>query len=214
MIETNSQRGFTIIELLIATTVFSVILLVVTTGIIRIGNIYYKGIISSRTQEAIRNISNDFSSTLQFANGVKTPDRTPPPGSSSFCLGEIRYTYFVDQEYTKGNEFTTGLFSEDLAPSSNCTTTSSDCIGPTTSNCVKDKRQLLSNNMRILQLAVDPQPGTSSKAWSIKAKVAYGDDDLFQTNADPSLNVCKTGVAGSSFCSVAGLDNIVKKRVK
>ena len=65
------NKGFTIVELLIATAVFSFILLVVTTGIIRLGNMYYKGVISSRTQESIRNIVSETSSAIQFAQSSK-----------------------------------------------------------------------------------------------------------------------------------------------
>ena len=137
ILRTKNNQGFTILELLIATTVFSVILLVVTTGIIRIGNIYYKGITASKTQESIRNISSELSSSIQFANGIKVP------GSSAniFCLGNTRYTYFLNREYARGSEATTGIYSEILNPGSACA-----CMIP---SCVTETRQLLGNNMRV-----------------------------------------------------------------
>ncbi len=49
-------HGFTIIELLIATTIFSVVLLLAASGLLYIGRLYYKGLTSSATQEAARNI--------------------------------------------------------------------------------------------------------------------------------------------------------------
>ena len=165
ILKTKNNQGFTILELLIATTVFSVILLVVTTGVIRIGNIYYKGITSSKTQESIRNISSEFSSSIQFANGIKVPGSLP----RIFCLGNTRYTYFLNREYTRGNESGSGIYSEILSSGSACTCT----VG-----CVTEARQLLGNNMRVLSLRVDPVAGTANKVWNIYTKVAYGEDDL------------------------------------
>lgn len=212
ILKTKNNQGFTILELLIATTVFSVILLVVTTGIIRIGNIYYKGITSSKTQESIRNISSEFSSSIQFANGIKVPGSLP----RIFCLGNTRYTYFLNSEYTKGNEATTGIYSEILSPGSACAT----CSG----GCVTEAKQLLGNNMRVLSLRVDPVAGTANKVWNVYTKVAYGYDDLLSNyNATPAQNsspaflqgvTCRSGIAGSSFCSTAELDTLVKKRLE
>lgn len=55
----KNTAGFTIVELMIATVVFSVILILITTGIIQIGKAYYKGIIGSRTQETARKITDE-----------------------------------------------------------------------------------------------------------------------------------------------------------
>jgi len=46
------QSGFTLVELMIATMVFSVILLVITYGVVRFTNSYYKGLNSSTTNSA------------------------------------------------------------------------------------------------------------------------------------------------------------------
>lgn len=209
---TSNQKGFTILELLIATTVFSVILLIVTTGIIKVGNIYYKSITSSKTQEAARSITSDFSSTFQFANGFKQINTSPPSGALSFCLGDVRYTYIIDSKYTKGNEFSTGLYSEDLATGSNCVT-----------GTVIDKRQLLGNNMRVLALNVSQHSASTDQLWDINLRIAYGDNDLlthydnsgtFIPSVPLSTATCKSSISGSSFCAVAQLDTLVKKRLE
>ena len=220
MSKLQKDSGFTILELLIATTVFSVILLIVTTGIIKIGNIYYKGITSSKTQDVTRSIANDFSSTIQFANGVKTDDPTPPSGATAFCLGDIRYNYYPNREYVKGGEFNSGLFSEDLSAGSTCSSTNTLCASPADTNCIKDRRQLLGSSMRILTLDL-AQLSTSDKIWSVVIRVAYGTDDLLSNAGNSSTDPtylsgvnCKSGISGSSFCSVAELDTLVKKRVE
>jgi prepilin-type N-terminal cleavage/methylation domain-containing protein len=211
----SRQRGFTILELLIATTIFSVVLLIATTGIIRIGNIYYKGITASKTQETIRNISNELSSTIQFAGDIKTNGPNP---ANSFCLGDTRYTYYINSKYTKdlNLESSTGLYSESLTPGSACAM----CSGA----CVLGSKQVLGNNMRLLSLIVNPIVGTANNVWQVRAKVAYGDNELLThyTNngaliappISPDTANCKSGIAGSSFCSTAELDTLVKRRLE
>lgn len=207
----TNQKGFTILELLIATTVFSVILLIATTGIIRIGNMYYKGITTSKTQEALRGISSEIASSIQLANGSKTN-----VSATRFCLGDNRYTYFLNNKYTRGSETTSGLYYETLTPGSSCST----CSG----SCVLDARQMLADNMRLLSFSVNSLTGSNNKVWNVFVKVAYGDTDLLTNynataaqNADPVYlaNVnCRSGIAGSNFCATAQLDTTIKKRLE
>src|SRR3990172_9120101 len=67
---TDSRKGvggFTIVELMIATTIFSVILLIVTFGMLQIGRTYYKGITLTKTQNAARSIIDTISQDIQFS---------------------------------------------------------------------------------------------------------------------------------------------------
>src|SRR5687768_12937296 len=63
------NSGFTIIELMIATVVFSTILLIITGGIVQIGKAYYKGVISARTQNTTRQLTDEVTRNLQFNRG-------------------------------------------------------------------------------------------------------------------------------------------------
>ena len=60
------QNGFTIIELLIATTVFSLILLISVAGILQISRMYYRGVTQSRTQETARSIIDEVGEAIRF----------------------------------------------------------------------------------------------------------------------------------------------------
>ena len=99
----KNQQGFTILELLIASTVFSVILLVATAGIIQIGNLYYKGITASKTQETARAIMEEVSRTAQFSKGSVVFGHNFGDDSSvkQICVGDRRYTYEVDKKVTR-----------------------------------------------------------------------------------------------------------------
>ena len=62
---TLDQSGFTLLELMIATTIFSVILLLCTVGLIQIGKTYYKGSAIVRTQNVARDITDNITQAIQ-----------------------------------------------------------------------------------------------------------------------------------------------------
>ncbi len=204
VVSNNHQKGFTIIELMIATVVFSVVILVVTTGIIRLGNMYYKGITSSKVQDVSRQITNDLSSTAQMSQSVSAYfDSSDNKGW--FCAGKVKYFYWINKPATGAPD--QGLIAKDID-------TGGDCGSVTASG----GKQLLGNNMRLLKFSVTPN--TATGLTSIGIKVAYGDDDLLTdiSGSPPSLEDyanrnCKSGIAGSSFCATAELDTVVKKRL-
>lgn len=100
----SNQDGFTILELVIATSVFGVMLLLATTGMLEIGRAYYKGITASKTQAITRDIENDISNSIQNGGGAETSQHTVTPeykNKSGFelkakCVGDTRYSYAID----------------------------------------------------------------------------------------------------------------------
>ena len=224
------NKGFTIIELMIATAIFSFILLIATTGIIRIGQMYYKGVTESKTQDNVRAVSDELSRSIQFAKStVKLhPDNMPDFSNNTvkrFCLGDYRYTGYLDKPYIQTANNTpsankTGLWSEKLKSGSECACTI---------NCVDQTAQMLGSNVRLLHMNVN-RIGEGDKAWNVNVKIAYGDSDLL-THNDERGDLITTGTpeerfnrrkdstcrdsraTGSSFCAVAQLDTVVKKRL-
>lgn len=89
--------GFTIVELLIASAVFSTVLLVALTGFLQIGRIFYKGVSSTQTQDVTRQVVNDISSNIKIASStgaVNTLNLNPGTGGYGWiCVGTYRYTY-------------------------------------------------------------------------------------------------------------------------
>jgi prepilin-type N-terminal cleavage/methylation domain-containing protein len=225
----KQSKGFTIIELMIATSVFSVILLVASAGIIRIGQFYYKGVSQSRTQDNIRTISDELSRSVQFAKDSKV-SLIDTASQQRFCLGDTRYTAYLDAPFVQNtnsarnnpSQNTTGFWAEKLNSGATC---SSACTGA----CASSIRQLLAVNTRVLDLKIEPIGAGIDKAWSVNVRVAYGDNDLLShrnndgsviTNggADAQVErrksaICKTGISASSFCATAELDTVIKKRL-
>lgn len=208
----HKQRGFTIIELLIATTIFSVILLMVSSGIVHIGRLYYKGLTQNRTQETLRGVVEDITRSVQFAKDEKivvteAADKT----SGTFCIGDTRYVYVINQKVDSSGGVN-ALTAQRLNGAA--------CTSPPASQPVKE---LLSNNMRLLSFTVGPEL-YDSRTFRADIKIAYGDNDLLSHYADNATEAdapiapakdafCKSGVAGNNFCATAQLDTIVKKRL-
>lgn len=215
----SSENGFTIIELLIATLVFSAVLLLITYGIIQITRTYYKGITSTKTQQTTRAVIDEISQSIQFAGGTVSPSPSPVPGSSQvFCLNTKRYSYILGRKLIDESNH---VLVTDTPP---CTGTS-PAQDMNTTSLTNDSRELLAPNMRLSKLEVT-EVDSSTGLWKVTVKVVYGEDDLLcSPSVDdclsnvPSTNlgnpdlICKTIRSGTQFCAVSELSTIVQKRL-
>lgn len=120
----KSNKGFTIVELMIALSVLSVILVMATVIMISISSLYTKGVNAASLQNTARTVAADVTSSLQFSDEAPSPcspsdpaaktcsakpvdagDQVPRPYSSSgvnvlvyaFCIGSVRYSYVMDR---------------------------------------------------------------------------------------------------------------------
>lgn len=205
------NEGFTIIELLIATVIFAVVLLVISGAIVQFGRIYYKGTLSSKTQETARNIIEDISQSIQFSGG-NIPDST----GSVFCAGGRRFSYApLGTMLTSSNHV---LLADrvdtctSVSPRSLVTALNADPANVAT--------ELLGTNMRIARLSV-AETSNGSGLYKITVRIVNaGADDLLEDNfkadgsagTDSVLDSCKS-VVGNQFCSVSELETIVSRRL-
>lgn len=205
------QRGFTILELMIASTVFMVVLLVIAIGVISFTNSYYKGITASKTQATARSVINLIASSIQLGQQVTL--KSVAGGVSSVCVDN---TYFVYQ---------TGVQVTDTAPQAGkhqgyhglVESTGGDCSGmspvmPGSGALPASSRELLEQHMRLGALTVTQ----SGNTYTIRVKVLYGDDDLL-TATTPAFTwaneACQGGIEGEQFCAVSDLTTTVEKRM-
>lgn len=196
-----NQKGFTIIELLIASAVFSVVVLGATAMIIQMSRLYYKGIIVSRTQTATRDLIESISRPIQYeSKSVAVMDRD---GLYVLCVGSERYTFKIGAQQGSGMH---AAWKDTVATSNDCQNGPDvDLSNPATSG-----RDMLSDNMRIQNIEVaEVLPGAPG-LWNIKVTVIYGDDDLIDT----ATGLCKGQIAGSQWCSRVTYETKVFKRIK
>ena len=227
----SSQAGFTIVELMIATLIFSVILVVITAGVLHFTTDYYKGINSSSTQNAAAAVMNNVSQTIQFSNisGANQPGQGTISSVSYACVGNEEFIYSLGTLDTGAN----GLY-----------------VFNDSGTCIKDnsyltatnwdsRQDLLQPHMRLVAFSIDQNDATSN-TWNVAVTVAYGDADLLcdstatpgtggcahtdgpfdeagltndiTTAANPDIH-CKSQ-KGSQFCDVANLSTTVQARVQ
>lgn len=209
-----SQKGFTILELLIATSVFSVVLLLIMSALLQISRTYYKGIITTRTQEVARGVMTDISERIQFSGGEVTPEIGPTGNSTGFCVGNFRYSTLPLVQYRAGRH---GLMVDNNgnSPCADVDAQNLETLDPTTLD--PSSREFLQPGMRVLDLTV---VDALNNLYRISFTIAYGDDDLFVdrdnngvfNNLDAPY-ACASA-QGSQFCAITSLTTTVQKRVQ
>lgn len=206
--KSSDEQGFTIVELMIATMVFSVILTILTAGVVSFTTRYYRGINASTTQTTARTIMDTIGQAIQFGTA-----QVETGGSGHFCAGGYRFTFD-----TTGTKYD---------PASTATGLQMAKMGATCdASPASDSKQLLGKNMRLTTLSVTKVGSTD--LYRVELGLAYGDDDLLcdGTTCDSSSNPstywraslgandlrCRSS-AGSQFCATSKLTTTVAKRI-
>lgn len=232
----TAQMGFTIVELMIATVVFSMVMLVIVFGVLNFSHDYYGGITSSTTQNTARNVINAITQSIEFSglSIVTTPTSLPGAGNEVyFCAGGATYAYNWGTMY-KGTPSTTNLGLYEITGM--CKMPAASDLSTAQANGTG--KELLNPNMRVTVLTVSSDP--TGRLYTITLGVAYGDSDLLcnqskvgqggcvasdatnptgqtvTTNPSSVDNVsdvqCRAA-AGFDFCAHAGLSTTVALRV-
>lgn len=208
----ESSKGFTVIELMVATAVFSVVLVVVTAGILQVSRLYYKGVNEANAQSVVRSITDTITQSIQFGGGDVIPTTggaATPTSPKVFCIGSKRFTYNLGWQVVSNSPDSAkhqayhGLVQDDLA---SCSSTSTQ---PLNAETVSGK-ELLSPGMRLSKLNV---VDLGSNLYRVEVRVIYGDDDLLKAPGDP-LTSCIDERAGTQFCTISELNTVVTKRVQ
>jgi hypothetical protein len=200
-----NSMGFTIIELLVATTVFSVALVIFLSAFIRVGQMFYKGVNIANTQEAARTMLQDVSDDIQFYN------EAPIIGTNYFCIGNHRYVYNLHAQVQPG---TFGIAKQNIG-----------CPSPANSPVPTDPSQyeeLLGPEMQVNKLNI----GCNNKLCTVNLLVVYYGSDkhvFFSSlpgyindtndsayNADQAPDARCTGVQNDTqFCATADYSSTI-----
>jgi prepilin-type N-terminal cleavage/methylation domain-containing protein len=92
----KSDGGFTIVELLMASVVFSTVLLVALLGFLQLGRVFYKGVSNTQTQDTVRQVANDIAANIKTSSAstsIQTPPAVTGGGYQYSCVGTYRYTW-------------------------------------------------------------------------------------------------------------------------
>lgn len=220
---TKQQDGFTLIELMIATVIFSVILLATTTMLFQVGRLYYKGVITNRTQSTARTLADSLAQQIQFGGdrvtfGTSRSYGTPAATVEAFCIGTQRYSYVIngkvssgapEGQYTAQHEIQHGLWQDTISPGGACEPLNLTLANPGGTS----GKELLGQNMRLTSaFRLSPTNCNDVSVCTVSVGVIYGDDDLLSPNA---TNPSGCGnVTGSQWCATSNLYTKVYKRIK
>lgn len=205
----RDETGFTIIELMISTVVFSMVLLLLTTAVINFTKSYYKGITEANTQRIARSVTESLTQTIQFNSGVYT-SIADDSGWKGFCFGNEAYVYKLGWQLTDGPVDTTIHQTSHALLKLNVT---GGCAGGTSALVLAlsssyTPEELLAPSMRLADLELTP---LANGAYQLVINIAHGDDDLLSnpTSITPSC----FNQSGSQFCAVSGISTVVQKRI-
>lgn len=201
----RENDGFTIVELMIALSVLSTILVISSAVVINLGVLFTRGVNQSNTQNTTRNVINEIANQLQL--GGATP--IIPAGQNFFCLGSQRYNYRLNHELKGTDDADHVLWRDTMNNSASCKLLVITGVpNPTDSftNTTISGTELMGANMRLTDFNIyDNGNGT----YTVKVTVAYGDNDLVSTIGGRTF--CKPG-SGSQYCAVSALVQTVSKR--
>lgn len=196
------QYGFTIIELMIATMVFSTVLLLCATGLISVARMYQKGNTSRAAQETARTVMDQIKNDFELTGGnyVKINDTT-------FCIGANLYSFDTSR---KTNPDGTGHALVVSQPTGGCDVNAA--VQPENLNTPANPgaRELLGPNMRVAELTILSFPSDiKPTSLTVRLNIVAGDADLLNANK----NGCQGG-PGQEYCAGSILESYVTKRLK
>ncbi len=233
----KSDSGFTIVELMIALSVLSTILIMSTVILIQIGNLYKKGVNAADLQNTTRNAISDLTSSIQYGGSKPYPLAGPctpltcyavknvkvvagvPRDIYSYCIDTTRYSYVLNREQgtdsSKAADTDTPhvMWRDTMTTNATCDpldiTVAGIPVDPATS-LPSIGSDVVPDNMRLTRFRVEEVP-VGSRSYSTDVWLAYGDDDLVVTDG-AGHSSCNG--KGSQFCGVSELTNSVTRRLE
>lgn len=196
------RSGFTLVELLLAMTIFVTVMVVSTTGFIAMNRTFTRGTIKKQLSEAVQRTTEEITRDVrqlpqQSGSAIScAQNRTPDPACpvdnswSALCITGARYVW-------KGDG---GLW-KDAKP----------CSDPVATN---GSRKLVDERYKVAALAVTSTTKSENHLFRITGTFRTADDEAF-INLTPADTVkCKGSAASSAVkaCAVERFDFIINAR--
>ena len=91
----QSSKGFTLVELMLATTFFSFVMLFTVLGFMQINRTYHRGVLQKDIQNATRVVVEDIADQIRSASAGSISVERVTDGDSNYrlCIGSVRYGF-------------------------------------------------------------------------------------------------------------------------
>lgn len=231
------QTGFTVVELMIATSILSVILLTVSVMMVNIGRLYYKGINQARIQSDLRNITDDVSQHLKLSAGngdlsglnSNAPDGTPckagqalpaggtcpgPTRTEAYCVGTTRYSYRLNLQQSDtpadpADQTRHVVWRDTLKSGDICQGILLSDWESAASTPSEGGTEMMGPRSRLTIFNMDQQ---GNGTYLVHLKAAYGDSELLSGSGRIPDTLCLGG-ADAQFCATAELSTNISRRL-
>jgi prepilin-type N-terminal cleavage/methylation domain-containing protein len=197
----KNRKGFTIIEIMIAISVFSMAMMIVMAVVIGMGKQYQKATYTTQLNEASRSFHQTIATDINYGGLEPKVNTTSDSKYKYICLSNnIVYAWPV----TNGSVIANGLFR-------NSFTTYCDGNDSAATATVANGENVLPANGFVASInIVSSSNGTSN----IKTDFRSGTADMFTDSSNPATSSCLPTLKGGDFCSVVEYNNTVRKRIE
>ena len=186
----TGQSGYTLVEIMIATSIFAGILIICLTALTVMSRIYFKGVSEAKAQATARNILANVIQTIQstgaglivFQDGAYDQTNSKDSGWRAYCIGGVKYSYRLNYQLdpealTSHTEKTTKALiakqTENVECKEKITSTGGVILSVLPSEVDPVGDELLAHRMRLTKFDIDH---SYDHLYSIDVTVVYGGD--------------------------------------
>ncbi len=198
-----SQKGFTIIELMIASMVFSVLIIMVSAVTLGVAKQYQKATYTAQLNDASRNVHQTISQTIGYGGDYDKLENLN--GYYGFCSGKTRIFY----KPSTSSAINSGLYKDVLDDAEVCSTSVPDAAESGVEN-------LLPKNGFVTNLSINQI--NASNTFNVTTTFKVGTSDMFVDGDSDGLgdigNNCLPTLKGGDFCTEVTYTNIVTAKIR
>lgn len=210
-------------ELMIALSILSTILIMSTVILMQIGKWYSKGVNAANLQNTSRNLSGDVSAALQFGSGAPRSGGPINIGGETIlarCISNVRYTYVLNRALGDDQGVLTKhvLWRDTLQNSTGCTplnitgdtVVASSALDTSDPDPMANGFEMASKHMRLISFDIAGS-AAGDDTYIITTRMGFGDSDVFNDPANPTSCL---GGPSSPYCSLSSFSTTVKRRIE
>jgi prepilin-type N-terminal cleavage/methylation domain-containing protein len=192
-----SQKGFTIIELMIASMVFSVLIIMVSAVTLGVAKQYQKATYTAQLNDSSRNVHQTLSQTIGYGGEYDKLENLN--GYYGFCSGKTRIFY----KPSTSSSINSGLYKDILDDTEDCSTSIPNAVDFGVEN-------LLPKNGFVTNLSIDSIG--SGNTYNVSTTFKVGTADMF-VDSDIAKN-CLPTLKGGDFCTEVTYTNVVTAKIR